>query len=143
MNSQVFTKIENQFGSYDPKAVYVFKTDGSIEKHTKIIELEDYYRLLEHDYYGRMFLKKSDIFAVDIMYPNEGFSTKNINDLPVNKHWPEIKGNFLVASNYYTIHSCQECGKYAKHKCGGCKSVYYCGSECQKLGWKYHKESCV
>jgi tetratricopeptide (TPR) repeat protein len=27
-------------------------------------------------------------------------------------------------------------------RCGGCKQVYYCSQECQKLAWKTHKAAC-
>lgn len=27
-------------------------------------------------------------------------------------------------------------------RCTGCKKVFYCGRDCQKLHWKYHKVSC-
>ncbi|OJT13419.1 hypothetical protein TRAPUB_10017 [Trametes pubescens] len=28
-------------------------------------------------------------------------------------------------------------------KCGGCASALYCGKECQKAAWPYHKEPCL
>ncbi len=27
-------------------------------------------------------------------------------------------------------------------KCGGCRKIYYCGNECQRNNWKYHKNKC-
>ncbi|EPT04356.1 hypothetical protein FOMPIDRAFT_1084290, partial [Fomitopsis schrenkii] len=27
-------------------------------------------------------------------------------------------------------------------QCGGCKSIYYCGQDCQKRDWKRHKKYC-
>ncbi|KAJ6464356.1 hypothetical protein C8R45DRAFT_1023805 [Mycena sanguinolenta] len=35
------------------------------------------------------------------------------------------------------------CGKYAGMKCSACKSVRYCGKECQKKDWKSHKNVCI
>ena len=32
--------------------------------------------------------------------------------------------------------------KNAKYKCSDCKSVYFCGRECQKKCWKVHKKHC-
>lgn len=38
---------------------------------------------------------------------------------------------------------CAYCSKKgAENKCGKCKSVYYCGTECQKQHWKTHKDIC-
>ncbi|KAJ7836710.1 hypothetical protein B0H13DRAFT_1733411 [Mycena leptocephala] len=34
------------------------------------------------------------------------------------------------------------CGKHADLRCSGCKSVRYCGVDCQKLAWKTHKKDC-
>ena len=45
-------------------------------------------------------------------------------------------------------HSCQTCGQKESQlgefkKCGGCKSVYYCGKKCQALDWKSgHRLKC-
>ena len=35
-----------------------------------------------------------------------------------------------------------EASKGLHKSCSACKSVYYCGSKCQKLHWKQHKTSC-
>ncbi|KAF8215502.1 hypothetical protein K438DRAFT_1704395 [Mycena galopus ATCC 62051] len=35
------------------------------------------------------------------------------------------------------------CGRNAKLRCSGCKSVRYCGVECQKHDWKSHKTVCT
>jgi ankyrin repeat protein len=35
-----------------------------------------------------------------------------------------------------------ECVLVGKSKCGTCRSVYYCGSECQRAHWKQHKKVC-
>ncbi len=38
--------------------------------------------------------------------------------------------------------SCISCGKPAKQRCSGCKSVYFCNKECQKASWPSHKGEC-
>lgn len=39
--------------------------------------------------------------------------------------------------------TCVICGVSAGLKCGGCKSVVYCGKDHQKLDWKGgHKKQC-
>lgn len=44
---------------------------------------------------------------------------------------------------------CETCGKAAADligtgllKCAQCKSVFYCGKECQKSNWRSHKKLC-
>ena len=39
---------------------------------------------------------------------------------------------------------CAHCGKEGVElkRCSRCKQVSYCGAECQKAGWKQHKETC-
>jgi hypothetical protein len=38
---------------------------------------------------------------------------------------------------------CENCLKDdCKNKCGSCKSVYYCSTECQKKNWEKHKLIC-
>lgn len=39
---------------------------------------------------------------------------------------------------------CKTCNKRdAKlFRCTGCKIVYYCGRECQRVDWNYHRETC-
>jgi hypothetical protein len=45
--------------------------------------------------------------------------------------------------NVYKIkNKCASCGKYATLRCQGCKKVYYCSENHQKLEWKNHKKSC-
>jgi len=45
-------------------------------------------------------------------------------------------------------HACQSCGQAESElgefkRCGGCKSVYYCGRKCQVQDWKAgHKQKC-
>lgn len=45
-------------------------------------------------------------------------------------------------------HTCQSCGQVESElgefkRCGGCKSVYYCGRKCQAQDWKAgHKQKC-
>jgi hypothetical protein len=38
--------------------------------------------------------------------------------------------------------TCAGCKERGTHQCGGCKEVYYCGTECQKQDWKRHKHEC-
>lgn len=39
--------------------------------------------------------------------------------------------------------ACVACGKTGKtKKCGGCGKVYYCGKDCQRKHWKWHKPDC-
>ena len=38
---------------------------------------------------------------------------------------------------------CVVCGSPGDKKCGGCKSVTYCGAKCQKLDWPRHKRLCA
>ena len=42
------------------------------------------------------------------------------------------------------IHQCEECGKRGVNlrRCGRCKSVWYCGKECQRRNWELHRSSC-
>ncbi len=37
---------------------------------------------------------------------------------------------------------CAICAKPTSTKCSRCKSVYYCGRECQTTGWRSHKTIC-
>lgn len=37
---------------------------------------------------------------------------------------------------------CASCGCAAETKCTGCRSVFYCGRECQRKGWPDHKDVC-
>lgn len=39
--------------------------------------------------------------------------------------------------------TCWMCGKKAQNRCTGCKVANYCGADCQKRGWKEHKEDCA
>jgi hypothetical protein len=40
--------------------------------------------------------------------------------------------------------ACFGCGASAGEtkKCGGCGKVYYCGKDCQRRHWKWHKPEC-
>lgn len=48
----------------------------------------------------------------------------------------------------FELHTCPPCGKKEANpgefkRCGGCKSVYYCGRKCQVRDWKAgHKQKC-
>ena len=37
---------------------------------------------------------------------------------------------------------CSECDEIGSQRCSKCKVKYYCGRECQKLGWPKHKKTC-
>lgn len=59
--------------------------------------------------------------------------------------------NSLLASKTCIIfpktRECLQCKEPEKtsnkfKKCGACKTVYYCGTNCQKLDWKRHKVFC-
>ena len=39
--------------------------------------------------------------------------------------------------------NCMVCGTASPLKCQGCKVVGFCSVECQKKGWKVHKETCA
>jgi len=39
-------------------------------------------------------------------------------------------------------HRCGVCKKETSNKCSGCRTVYYCGAECQRADWKCHKPNC-
>ena len=40
--------------------------------------------------------------------------------------------------------TCAYCGKKgADKRCSICKLVWYCGADCQKVGWKGHKKTCA
>lgn len=42
------------------------------------------------------------------------------------------------------IRQCEECGKRGVNlrRCRRCKSVWYCGQECQKRNWELHRGNC-
>jgi len=39
---------------------------------------------------------------------------------------------------------CEQCGKKSVtiNRCTGCKDTYYCSTDCQRKGWKIHRELC-
>ena len=37
---------------------------------------------------------------------------------------------------------CDACGRGAGKRCGRCKSVHYCSTECQERMWKFHRDHC-
>jgi len=58
------------------------------------------------------------------------------------------RGALHVAQALRTLElkgSCAHCGKpgRAMKRCSICKNVWYCGTECQKAGWKRHKKACA
>uniref|UniRef100_A0A7S0C5T9 MYND-type domain-containing protein n=1 Tax=Proboscia inermis TaxID=420281 RepID=A0A7S0C5T9_9STRA len=38
---------------------------------------------------------------------------------------------------------CKVCNEPAKNKCSRCKTMNYCGQDCQRAHWKVHKKTCV
>jgi hypothetical protein len=38
---------------------------------------------------------------------------------------------------------CETCNKHGDRLCSRCRSVFYCSTECQKVGWSEHKKICV
>ena len=38
--------------------------------------------------------------------------------------------------------NCARCGNSAKNRCGACKSIFYCSTNCQREDWKRHKAKC-
>ena len=53
---------------------------------------------------------------------------------------------FMKIQNFVPCYDkwCLHCGdRYnSNNRCSGCKSVYYCSSECQKKSWKIHQKHC-
>ena len=38
---------------------------------------------------------------------------------------------------------CATCGGAAERRCSRCKSIYYCGTQCQEMDWKrWHYKEC-
>jgi len=62
------------------------------------------------------------------------------------------KNKFIVFTKYFINNNIDiYCNKFCDYchnenielfKCAGCKCVYYCSKNCQKLDWKEHKEHC-
>ena len=51
----------------------------------------------------------------------------------VKRMWKDVEDN----------KACSVCGSTGKtKKCGKCGKVYYCGRECQRMHWKWHKLEC-
>jgi len=45
----------------------------------------------------------------------------------------------------HTGAACGHCGNLAPgalQRCSGCQRAWFCGAECQRAGWKHHKEAC-
>ena len=44
----------------------------------------------------------------------------------------------------FDLKVCENCGQQARkmRTCSGCKTVNYCGVECQKQSWRSHKSAC-
>ncbi len=52
-------------------------------------------------------------------------------------------GDFVATMESFLQVHCENCSKKENLKlCSRCKTVYYCGPECQKAGWSTHKGNC-
>jgi hypothetical protein len=62
------------------------------------------------------------------------------------KAWLQSHGDESKSNNALMtfMRSCEVCKKFGftLPKCSGCKSVYYCSTECQNTDWKKHKIIC-
>jgi hypothetical protein len=66
-------------------------------------------------------------------------SQKKIAKSSAREHISKSSNKFLE-TNAYTCDACD--GKFAKVKTCPCKTVNYCGEECQKNDWPRHKKMC-
>ena len=41
------------------------------------------------------------------------------------------------------VHHCAVCGVPSVSSCSACRSIFYCGSTCQKEHWSVHKDECT
>ena len=55
-----------------------------------------------------------------------------------------VLASLLEAEALIATTACSQCGKGSQKNstCSRCKSVYYCGRECQKAAWAGHKKEC-
>ena len=68
--------------------------------------------------------------------PTANCASGNTHDTPTSKHAAPTGGNTKGSA------ACKRCNKQANTKCP-CKSVAYCSTECQKLEWPIHKQTCT
>lgn len=58
----------------------------------------------------------------------------------VGTHGRMMRGTILVSD----IRTCEQCQLRGMgyQRCSRCKTVYYCGTECQRAHWSQHKNGC-
>lgn len=63
----------------------------------------------------------------------------------MNRQEPKFQPHHLENPDNFKVRACNFCRTFTYDKlkvCGGCKTIYYCSSECQKLDWVKHKSVC-
>ncbi len=96
------------------------------------------------------------IFSPPIATPVADYNTDDSDDDETN--WDNImkiieeRGHTLAVNIWkeslfvYNLKDrvCAGCGKVQKNmnKCGGCKTIHYCSTDCLKKHYKYHKSCC-
>ena len=68
--------------------------------------------------------------------PTANCTSGNTHDTPTSKQAAPTGGNTKWSA------ACKRCNKQANTKCP-CKSVAYCSTECQRLEWPIHKQTCT
>ena len=51
---------------------------------------------------------------------------------------PRVQGS----PSAHHVGPCGACGRLSSNRCGGCRSVAYCGPDCQQAHWRVHKITC-
>ena len=84
-----------------------------------------------------------------ILHDNEHLSTRSIRELTFSLHRYFVVITMLRKNQQKKTPASQEenklcafCNKTAELKCAGCRNVYYCNKEHQKLDWKNHDNNC-
>eukprot|EP01038_Epipyxis_sp_PR26KG_P012390 gene12390-16618_t len=81
----------------------------------------------------QLFPEPHRLIATELMRPDYLISGK------ISQLFDEYEAKLFAASH----HCCVVCGTKGKvSKCSRCKSVYYCGADCQKENWTHHKRFC-
>lgn len=66
-----------------------------------------------------------------------------ISNMPTHSQVPPNISDVQTPEILPSNPGCFVCGKLEPVKtCGRCRKVQYCSPECQKAGWKMHKEIC-